>query len=433
MAHTVNIELKYNAAAQASKEFADLFKRDIEYCMKRFRVNLKFGEGDTSSSGFNYRFIVVNNSDFENKEYCDSLKNLNTDVNSTFLLILNPVKSRGIPLSQQKHISFSFWDQVVETAEIRFFKRNDKETQHLYWERITDIVIEITDKIHKHDEKQGFVYLAQTDDSQTQDRDNIKRDLNDLGYSIIPSTQLSANFDESIVQINDALGKSKLIIHLIPANYSDYFESKSISIVEHQCNLSAQFIQESSQKSKRIIWIPSDYDVVDEKNQIFIEKIQRELDLSQNTLVLKVSLEDLKKIYRKILAGDEVTNAGQESLPDLYMIADNENLDVISSIGNEAKAAGLKFGKNFNGISYNEHLRYLASAQVVVVNYTLENQQWINVKVHDILKSPGLEISTPNKKLVLIKNAKDLNTNHFEQYFNEVHVVEAADIKLNLK
>ena len=317
MAHTVNIELKYNAASQASSEFADLFRQDFEYCMKRFRVNLKFGEGETSGSASCYRFIVVNNSDWENKEYCDSLKNLNSDIIRTFLLVLNPIKTNGIPLSLQKHISFNFWDQVVETAEIRFFKRNNKETQHLYWERIADIVIEITDKIHKQDEKLGFVYLAQTDDSQTQDRDNIKRDLNDLGYSVIPTTQFSPKFDESTIQINEALAKSKLIIHLIPANYSDYFENKSISIVEHQCNLSAQFIQASSHKNRRIIWIPSDYDVVDEKNQIFIEKIQRELDVSHNTLVLKVSLEDLKKIYRKILSGDDASHAEQDVLPDL--------------------------------------------------------------------------------------------------------------------
>ncbi|MGE0077203.1 MAG: hypothetical protein AB7S48_05005 [Bacteroidales bacterium] len=432
MEQTINIDLKYNSEAQNASNFSSLFKHDFEYCMERFKMQVKFNEKGISTGNFSYQFVIVTNSDLQSSNYSNSLKSSINSSGITFLIILDPIKEKNTLLLQQKYISFNFWDQIVETGEIRLIKRDDRETQSLYWERIADIVFEITDRIVRDADK-GQVYLAQTDDSQAQDRDSIKRDLHDLGYNVIPNTLLNRNLEESSGQVNELLNKSNLIIHLIPAIYTEYFDSKSISVVEHQCNLSAQYIQANHPNVKRIIWIPSDYDVVDEKNQIFIEKIQRDHDLSHNTLVLKVNLEDLKKIYRKILSGEEVVKTDQKTLPDLYVIADKDDSALASNINEEAMAAGLKVGTNFNGISYNEHLRYLASAQVVVVNYTLENQQWINVKIHDILKSPGLEISKPNKKLVLIKKSKELETAHFEKYFNEVHVVEANDIKLNLQ
>lgn len=433
MGQTINIDLKYNSTAKSSEDFAGIFRDDFEYCMGRFKLPTKINGNNAEDRNFNYRFIVVSNSDMDNTDYVSSIKKNRDENVKTLLILLNPITNVSSQTFLQNYLSFSFWDQVVETGEIRYFRKDDKETQHLYWERLTDIVFEILADIDKTSVKKGSIYLAQTENSQVLDRDNIKRDLNDLGYAVTPSVTLSNDFDESTRQVNEALSSTSVVIHLIPANYTEYFPNKSISIVEHQCNLSAQLIKNNHKDIRRIIWIPSDFDVVDEKNQIFIEKIQRDQELSHNTLVLKVNLEDLKKIYRKILSGDDMVKGDLESLPDLYMIADKEDDSVASHINREASAAGLKFGINYNGISYNEHLKYLASAQVVVVNYTLENQQWINVKVHDILKSPGLETSKPNKKLVLIKNSKDLDTHHFEKYFNEVHVVEASDIKLNFQ
>lgn len=432
MIKTVNIELKYNQSVQSNEDFANGFRSDLAYCMKRFNINLNFSGEGKSANDFSCKFTVVSNSDLYDSSYTEMLKQHLKEINNHYLIVIDPIRSGADIVSQQKFLSFSFWDQIVETGETRYFRKENKETQHLYWERITDIAFEIAEKISKDSGKKGSIYLAQTDDSQIQYRDNIRRDLGDLGYLVVPNKLFSRKYDESVEQVDAVFNEVDLIIHLIPASYTEYFANKGLSIVEHQCNLSAKHIQNKNNRTQRIIWIPSDFEVVDEKNQIFIEKIQRDQEQSHNTLVLKVNLEDLKKIYRQILAGESVAESKQTALPDLYVIADKNDDLLTSHIDKEAKDAGLRFGINYDGISYNEHLRYLASAQVVVVNYSFENQQWINVKVHDILKSPGLETSKPNKKLVLIKKSKDLDTSHFEKYFNEVHVVEANDIKLNI-
>lgn len=431
MANTVNINLVYNASSKSTEAFAALLRDDLAYCFKRFRVSAQFIANNNPENQSGVNLIIVASVDLNNTSFLDSANYTFSQNSKNYLVSLEPINSLISPALFKAH-SYNFWDKVVETAETRYFVKTNNSTQHLYWERVIDIVTEIIEQLSGKP-KLGAIYLAQTHESQNQDRDNIKRDLLELGYSIVPENPISNNFDESVQEINDALGKSTLIIHPIPSVYSGYFVNKEISLVEHQSNLSAKFISNgSNRKVNRIIWIPSEYDVIDEKNQIFLERIQRDFDLLSNTLVLKVNLEDLKKIYRKLLSGESSVAQEKETLPDLYVISDKQNDSISNIIDKEANSAGLKFGINYHGIKYNEHLRYLANAQVVVVNYTLENQQWINVKVHDILKSPGLETSKPNKKLVLVKSSKDLDTSFFEEYFNEVRIVEADEIKLNI-
>jgi hypothetical protein len=432
MTEPARILVSFNEQNQDFKPILDSFRDDLSYCLKRLRVDSRFVNGEDGS--YDFRLVIVGTNDFSSPKFIETC-NLSTVQPNTFVVLYEPIPVVGnaLALAIHRFQCFMLWDQVAETGEIRFYRKDVQRTKAAYWERITDIALEISDRMGKGKKvRRGKVYLAQTESLQQADRDNLRRDLQDLGYEVAPSTLLSVNYDECCNQINEAVEGCDLIIHPVPPVYSAYFPDRAISIVEHQSNLSARYISDAQRAVKRIVWIPSEYEVVDEENQIFIEKIQRDQDQSHNSIILKVNLEDLKKIYRKILAGEEIKQEANAQLPDVYVIADDQEKIVADAMRREAQDAGLKVGVNFKGISYNQHLRYLANAQVVVINYTTENLPWINVKVTDILKSPGLDTSKPNKKLILIKGSKELNTEPFEEYFNEIHVVEANELKLNV-
>lgn len=430
MTKPARILVSFNEQNKDFKAILDSLKDDLSYCLERLRVDSQFVNGDDGSHDFH--LVVVGTNDFSNPEFIETC-NLSTVQPNTFIVLYEPTPVVGNALAIHRFQCFMFWDQVAETGEIRFYRKDVQGTKAAYWERITDIALEISGRLGKGiQEHRGIIYLAQTESSQLADRDNLKRDMQDLGYEVVPSTFLSTNYDECCDQINAAVQNSDLIVHLVPPVYSAYFPDRTISIVEHQSNLTARYISDAQRAVKRIIWIPSEYEVVDEENQIFIEKIQRDQDQSHNSIILKVNLEDLKKIYRKILVGEDIKQEATAQLPDVYLIADDQEKIVADAMSRKVHVEGLKVGVNFKGISYNQHLRYLANAQVVVINYTTENLPWINVKVTDILKSPGLDTSKPNKKLILIKNSKELNTEPFEEYFDEIHVVEANELKLNV-
>jgi len=117
-------------------------------------------------------------------------------------------------------------------------------------------------------------------------------------------------------------------------------------------------------------------------------------------------------------------------LPDVYIVDDQENASIAENL-NKSNGS-LKVKSNFKGITYNQHLHYLANSQVVVINYTSENQQWFTMKVNDISKSSGIKSSKPFKKLILVKEKQDLPTGNSEGKFSEVVVGDLKSLKLNI-
>lgn len=432
MTQSVNINLYFNATNDEVVQFNQTLQEDLKRCLTRFKITPIYST-DHTKENITLLFLSVND-----LKYSDFLSQINSFIDKRDIYILNldlvnenidGVKLHVFPI-------FRFWDEIVETGEIRLFRKSNIDGLSLYWEKITDIAFEIFENLTTANDKlisKPHVYLAQTDAAQATNRDNIKRDIIELGYNVLPEKQLSPEIEESKSIILDDLKDSSLIIHPIPLVYSRYFLNSDLSVVEYQCNLSAQYITESKKSIYRIIWIPSELDIVDEGNQIFVEKVQRDLDQSTNSMVLKVSLEELKKIYRRLLTGDETETKNCETqLPDIYLITDEE----IKDHEKQLKISGKndhKIGFNFKGITYNQHLRNLANAEVVIINYTSENMDWLSVKVNEILKSPGLNIARPFKRLILVKETKELETSNLDSHFSEIYTGSLEKLNLNLE
>jgi hypothetical protein len=426
----INLDFRYSKNNNEISIFSEGFLIDLGKCLKRFKVDATLADPKVPDSD-SYTIIFLSMKDLEDREFINEILTL-TDSGNSILINIDPIISDEKGFPQHKFRIFRFWDVIKETGEIRLFKRVTSENNAFYWERITDIAIDIVEKYSLTKEvKKGKVFLAQTDNAQSSDRDNLRRDLVEMGYEVLPERSFSSDYDECTKQIMQNLLECKLIIHPIPLVYSKHFNNKQISLVEHQCTLSSQFTADKHRDVKRIIWIPSDFDITDEENQIFIEKIQRDQDQTYNSMVLKVTLEELKKIYSKILSGVDVYK-DEDTLPDVYFVVDNDDEKIGEELFKSNREIGMAISRNFKGITYNQHLKYLANSQFVVINYTDENEPWFTMKVNDIFKSKGISSSKPFKKLILVKEKDELNTHTFENRFSEVHVCTLEDLKLNL-
>lgn len=429
MDKTISLNFYFRKSNKEVATFTEGFFKDLGKCFSRFKFSISLSDPKTTGTE-GYNFIFFSKSDLDERQFINDILPL-ADSQSTFLINLDPIAivDKGFPI--HKFRTFRFWDEIKETSEVRLFRRGVSENNAFYWEKITDIAIEIVEKhSEKKSSKKGRIFLAQTDNAQSTDRDNLRRDLVEMGYEVIPNRLFSLDFKECTEQITQQINGCGLIIHLIPLVYSKYFSDKQISLVEYQCNLSSQYAGKQ-RDVKRIIWIPSDFEITDEENQIFVEKIQRDQDQTQNTLVLKVTLEDLKKIYRRLLSGEDLHSV-ENNLPDVYVVADNDDEKVGEKIIKSSNTPDMAIKMNFRGITYNQHLKYLANSQVVVINYTSDNEQWLTMKVNDIYKSKGMNASKPFIKMILVKENKELDTTTFENRFSEVHVCSLDDLKLNL-
>ncbi|MHC1705562.1 MAG: hypothetical protein AB9846_16800 [Tenuifilaceae bacterium] len=430
MVKSIGLHLKLRKSNAEVDQFSIAFIDDLKRCFGRFRVDFSVTEKHEIKPD-NYQIIFLSSKDIEDTQFVEEIISFSGSEN-TLLVNLDPIKTSiyGFPIHKFK--TYRFWDEIKETNETRLFRRTASENNAFYWEKITDIAVEIADKIgaSSKESKKGKIFIAQTDNSQSSDRDNLKRDLIELGYGVLPERLFSYDFNECTEQIKEALKDCKIIIHPIPLVYTKYFSDKQISLIEHQYSLTKQHVIEKGNVEKRIIWIPSDLEITDEENQIFVEKIQRDQEETQTSIILKVTLEELKKIYRRILSGENIGAPIENDLPDVYIVDDQENVSIAENL---SKANGsLKVKSNFKGITYNQHLHYLANSQVVVINYTSDNQQWFTMKVNDISKSSGIKSSKPFKKLILVKEKQDLPTGNSESKFSEVVVGDLKSLKLNL-
>lgn len=428
MERTINLDFRFRKNSKETTSFSESYLLDLRKCLNRFKMDVSLDKNAAAIDRFVFIFLSV--SDFDDKPFINEVLAL-ADTPNTLLINIDPFKTAEKGFPSHKYKIYRFWEEIKETGEIRLFRRNSAENKDLYWERITDIAIELSEKFSdKKTTKKGKIYLAQSDNSQSSDRDNLFRDLTEMGYEICPDRLLSNDYNECTQQVNQHLNGCHLIIHSIPLVYSKYFNDKQISLVEHQAALSSGYA-DKQHNVKRIIWLPSDLDITDEENQIFVEKIQRDQNQSHNTLVLKVTLEELKKIYRRILAGEDL-RSGDDNLPEIYVVADKDDEKVGKKLISSNSSAGMSISTNFKGITYNQHLKFLANSQVVVINYTAENEPWFMMKVNDIFKSKGIDSSKPFKRLILVKESKELDTSAFENRFSEVHVCSLEDLKLNL-
>lgn len=416
---TLNVTLWFNEETPKSVDFVTAFKDDLKKCFARFGQELNislnpksFGEGKI--------IIVLSSDDSSSSTFIAKCNSVISNPNAKFLLI-EPFESKQISFSQYAQPTL-FWDKLYATDEIRLFRRDILESQAQYWEKVIDLVVELsTNQIANETvAKREKVYLSQDIISYNAEIENLKRDLNDLGYDVVPDTVLSNSFDECTNQVNNSLNSVRLIIHFIPPIYNTFFINQHLSLAEHQCNLSADYVERASTKPHRIIWIPSAYEITDEENQVFVEKIQRDEKQTRNTMILKSSIEDLKKYYRKILRGEGQLDKNLSETTDVYIVTDSNLTGQYLNLKKSFEANNLSVCDNYSGITYSQHLSMLAKAKIVVVCYSINNEQWLRVKVNDIQKSKGLESFNPFEKLLLLKVDKNLDVKDYEGLFNRV-------------
>lgn len=429
---TVKIGLIFNPLNEETKRFLSHLKDDISKCFNRFSIQIQFLE-DKEFAKADFSFVLASKNDWKDEQYVKTCEPTLKKDNS-FLFQIDQINQKEIINYIQNSITFSFWDIIPETGEILLYRNDNPKSIILYWEKLTDIVFEIKQKhFAKRKEKNETIYLALTDSSQKSDWDNIKRDLADLNFDIVPDRLLSFNQEKCSESIENYLSDSKFAIHMIPSVYTIWFKPTHLSMVEHQCNITADHIKNKDNNFHRIIWLPSDIEITDEQNQIFIEKIQRDTKHNINTTILKCNLEDLKKEYRNKLKDEkESSKENKAELPDVYIISDANQSIVIDELKKSLNGNKILIKDNFSGISYNEHLKFLANSKIVILHYTDENSPWLNVKVNDILKSPGLGMFQPFTKKILLKESKDLNTEEYAAQFTEILVGDINKTKAEL-
>jgi len=336
-----------------------------------------------------------------------------------FKLIKTPIDDSEHPEELQGLLGYKFYEFDPVYGRLR-------EYQHLlgfdsfpkFIDSVYDVARDIT-KVIKRLKKTASgqltdpastptVYLAETESRLDGERLNIKRELMEHGYHVLPDGDLPRDVTKLEQAVRDYLKRSRFSLHLIGRNYDSIPEGERIrSYVRIQYEMAVERSAEEPDFSQ-LIWMPRGLEVQDDRQKEFIESVRR--NTSGQTELMQDIREDLKSylINRlKSLTAEPVVKADADAEPVVKTSAEPLRIYLICNSKDYSATKQLKdflFDQNFEVLglakvknNVKDHNQYLSLCDVAMVFQEQADEGWREQKLFDLRKIPG---NDPSRKLL---------------------------------
>lgn len=363
-----------------------------------------------------------------------------------------PIPAKEQPLVLKKYLSFNLFDDKNESPDEAAFDYNgffNTEGAQGFWIKMVDLAHEIHESLFliKHNQENPatkassgkYIYLAVTGDDLTIKRNIIKRELLKLGYTVLPEKPLPESLAEIKAVVKKEIEKSSLSIHLIGSNYGVLPEGSDRSVADIQNQIAAE--KSSALKDKgefsRLVWITPNLQHASEKQQIFVENIKRDLASSERAEIVQTALEDFKNLVREELleAGTDHQRIKQKigtlnGKAKIYMLYDKIDEPEVIPIKKFMEKTGYQvllpsFEGNLLDLRQH-HISNLKILDAAVIFQGSVNNDWVRMKLLDLLKAPGYGRKKPIAgKALISKNEKQYNLNAYKNH--KLSIIHGTD------
>lgn len=291
------------------------------------------------------------------------------------------------------------------------------KAERQYWARLEDLaqdIRQLLEMIKAHQigaEPQTVapsgttVYLAETSFDLSQERDQIRRELEVRGHIVLPDRHLPLQGPGLERQVREDLGRCTLSIHLIGTSYGIIPDMTEHSAVELQNVLAAERSQHSQNSDfSRLIWLPVDLKIdkiEDARQREFVTALQNAPVMQAGADLLQTTLEELKTVIQDKLAPHKQAprspaNGGPTRI---YLICDQRDLDDVAPLEDYLFDQGFEVMEPlFEGDEAEvsvEHRESLRICDAVLIYYGHASEVWLRGKLRDLRKAPGYGRTTP--------------------------------------
>jgi hypothetical protein len=332
-----------------------------------------------------------------------------------FKVVKTHIEREAHPQEFQKQLGYEFYEIDKATRKpIAFGQELGRNRDQRYWSKLDDLAWDVkqvlsiinpraknsTSIVSVFSQSQGTIYLAQTTRDLTEERDQIKRELQNRGYDILPDKELpliSPNYEETV---RECVMRAKLSIHLIGGNYGIIPEGAgSRSIVSLQNEIAAE--RSRDEAFPRMLWLPVGLNPHEEMQAQFIEHLRTDSATQRGAELLQTPLEELKSIIQlRLTSNDHKPEASPgQSPPKIYLIFDKRDLEGVLPLNDY-----LTVEKNYQVLlpvidyegaddaqAFEIHKDNLMQCDAVLIYYGNANQVWFEYKRRDLKKIVGLD------------------------------------------
>jgi len=333
-----------------------------------------------------------------------------------FKVLKTPVPSEMHPPELKALLGYEFFKVDPDTGRVRELDEVfGPEAQRDFWMRLDDLAHDVCCLLEMLEAREGAtgpanavekgtIYLAETTSDLREQREAIKRDLLQHGYSVLPVLSLSPIASELKAAIRADLAQCKMSIHIVGKSYSLVPEGGVESLVEIQNALAIELGEQGA--FSRLVWIPPGLEVEDERQQKVIEKLRMDPRIQKGADLLETSLEDLRTVYHERLKEAQLP-AKEPSSPapaggkhlQLYFIYDRQDAAAIRPWTDFLFEQGFEvIPPVFEGDEAEireEHEENLRSCDGALILYGEACECWLRRKLRELQKSAGYGRTKP--------------------------------------
>jgi hypothetical protein len=346
----------------------------------------------------------------------------NSKINRVFKVVKSPLTTQEQPPRLRDLIGYEMYQLDSETGVMKeysdFFSQ---EAEKQYWMKMVDLAYDIHEALMilkegelktevKNIFKRKTIFLAETGHDISVQRNIIKRELQRHGYIILPKNTLPTSLEDVERIVRRDLEDSSLSIHLVGSAYGEIPEGSDRSIVDIQNRIAAEVSmakRQNNQEFSRLIWIAQNLKNASDKQKAFIETLKRDTEAQEGAEILQNPLEDFKNIVREeLLEAQDRRKADETGGKSIYLVHDKIDDNEVKPYKEILEKAGFKvLSPAFEGELLEvrkQHIDNLRNFDGAIIFKGKVNDQWVRMKVLDLLKAPGFGRKKPIKAKALL-------------------------------
>ena len=373
-------------------------------------------------------------------------------INRVFKVIKSPLTVQEQPPRLRDMIGYEMYQLDVETGIMKeysdFFSQ---EAEKQYWMKMVDLAYDIHEALIilkegdlkgeiKNIYKRKTIYLAETGHDISVQRNIIKRELQRHGYIVLPKNTLPTQINEVEKVVRQDLEECSLSIHLVGSAYGEIPTDSDRSIVDVQNKLAAEVStvkKANKQEFSRLIWIAPNLKNASDKQKAFIETLKRDTEAQEGAEILQNPLEDFKNIVREeLLESQDRRSIDESGGKSIYLVHDKIDDMEVAPFKELLEKSGFKvLMPAFEGALLEvrkKHIDNLRNFDGAIIFKGKVNDQWVRMKVLDLLKAPGFGRNKPIKAKALLASGNPNLDNYKNQNLTIISGDKARSIE-NLK
>jgi hypothetical protein len=357
-------------------------------------------------------------------------------------------------------LDYKFYLQEPTTGKFRELSRSswvENSIKQEYMNKLDDVVQDMANLIKQLNSASGTqpekkkIYLAETSYDLQIYRDNLVRELDEAGFTVLPDRNLPFVADRFTTEVGTYIDQSILSLHMISStNYAIQPEGADKSIVILQNEIAAKKSEVGN--LKRLIWIPPaaanvvSSEALAARQAAFVQELKSNPAFQKGADILLGPLEEFKLAIfdtikrieaeeeaRKLMASplsNQVTKQ-QEGGPKLiYLVCNERDLDYTREVEDLLTDNGFEILLPlFDGDSAQlrqAHLDNLKICDAVLIYYGAGNYRWMGSMKSDLMRIPALSREKPLlEKIIYIAGPSDADKEKFKS--NDIDTINGLE------